>query len=122
MLVTAYADLRPDGQWSLMLVNRDQEAAHTLHIAFHNKASILGYSGDVHAMTFGKAQYAWHPEEVFPMSHPEHPNEPVIVSGYGHADPDGPLKEEDLHVTPKSGIEIPAASIMVLRGRLAPVN
>ena len=90
MLVTAYADLRPDGQWSLMLVNRDQEAAHTLHIAFHNKASILGYSGDVHAMTFGKAQYAWHPEEVFPMSHPEHPNEPVIVSGYGHADPDGP--------------------------------
>lgn len=121
MLVTAYADLRPDGQWSLMLVNRDQEVAHTIRIAFHdkNKNTALGFSGDVHAVTFGSGQYAWHPEAVLPMAHPEHPNEPVIVSGYGHADPDGPPKQEDLHVTPGSGFEIPAASIMVLRGKLA---
>jgi hypothetical protein len=123
-LVTAYADLRPDGQWSLMLVNRDQEVAHTIHIVFQDKdtKSTLGFSGDVHAVTFGSAQYAWHPETVSPMSYPEHPSEPVIVSGYGHADPDGPPKQEDLHVTPASSFEIPAASIMVLRGKLAPAE
>jgi hypothetical protein len=123
-LVTAYADLRPDGQWSLMLVNRDQEVAHTIHIVFQDRTNnrTLGYSGAVHAVTFGSAQYAWHPETISPMSHPERPNEPVIVSGYGHADPDGPPKQEDLQVTPGSGFDIPAASIVVLRGKLAPAQ
>lgn len=124
MLVTAYADLRPDGQWSLMIVNRDQEVAHTVHIAFHDreKERTLSYSGDVHEVIFGKTQYAWHPAEVFPMSHPEHPNEPVIMSGLGLADPDGPPKQQDLHVAPGAGFEIPAASIVVLRGHLEPAG
>ncbi|HEY1810090.1 MAG TPA: discoidin domain-containing protein [Acidobacteriaceae bacterium] len=123
-LVTAYADLRPDGQWSMMLVNRDQEVAHAVHIVFHDleKNSTLGYSGDVQAVIFGKGEYAWHPAPVLPMSHPEHPNEPVIMSGYGHADPDGPPLHKDLQVTPGSEFDIPAASIVVLRGRLAPLD
>jgi len=33
-LVTAYAALRPDGQWSLMVVNKDQENSHEVSIAF----------------------------------------------------------------------------------------
>ena len=33
-LVTAYAVKRPDGQWSLMVVNRDQEVSHRVRIAF----------------------------------------------------------------------------------------
>ena len=33
-LVTAYALKRPDGEWSLMAVNRDQENAHRVRIAF----------------------------------------------------------------------------------------
>lgn len=124
MLVTAYADLRPDGQWSLMLVNRDQDVAHTVNIVFHdrNKGRTLGFSGDVLAITFGRQQYAWHPQTVSPMSHPENPNEPVIVSGYGHADPDGPPARRELHVSPASGFEVPAASIMVLHGRLSPAE
>ena len=119
MMVTAYADLRPDGQWSVLLVNRDQEVAHSIHIVFHDKERTLGYSGGVHVVTFGNQQYAWHPALVFPMSHPERPTEPVIVSGYGHADPDGPPKQGDLQVTPGSAFEIPPASLMVLRGKLA---
>jgi hypothetical protein len=122
MMVTAYADLRPDGLWSLMLVNRDQELAHTVHIVFRNKDASTGYSGNVHAVVFGAGQYSWHPAKVLPMSHPELPTQPVIVSGYGHAAPDGPPSQEDLQVTPASGFEIPAASIMVLRGRLAPAH
>ncbi|MGB9145588.1 MAG: discoidin domain-containing protein [Acidobacteriaceae bacterium] len=124
MLVTAYADHRPDRQWSVMLVNRDQDNAHTVNIVFHNNdnSRSFGFSGDVHAVIFGKDQYAWHPQIVSPMSHPESPSQPVIVSGIGRADPDGPPKQEDLHATPASGFEVPAASIMVVRGSLAPVE
>src|SRR5256886_5849968 len=32
VLVTSYAVLRPDGQWSLMLVNKDQESPHPVRI------------------------------------------------------------------------------------------
>lgn len=122
MMVTAYADLRPDGQWSLMLVNRDQAISHSIRIVFRNNDRTLGFSGDVHTVIFGAGQYAWHPAKVLPMSHPELPVEPVIVSGLGHAAPDGPPKSEDLRVTPASEFQIPAASIMVLRGRIAPLN
>lgn len=124
MLVTAYADLRPDKEWSVMLVNRDQDAAHSIQLVFHDKDGnrTLGFSGAVHAVIFGKDQYAWHPQLVEPMSHPEHPNEPVIISGFGHADPDGPPKQEELQVAPATGFQVPAASIMVIRGTLAPRN
>lgn len=124
MLVTAYADLRPDKQWSVMLVNRDQDNAHNIKIVLHNKDNgrAFGFSGDVHAVIFGKDQYAWHPQTVSPMSHPDNPDEPVIVSGFGHADPDGPPKQEDLHMTPAAGFEVPAASIMVIRGSIVPAS
>jgi len=36
VLVTAYAHERPDGQWSLMLVNRDYDHPHQVRIVFHN--------------------------------------------------------------------------------------
>lgn len=121
LMVTAYAISRPDKKWSVMLVNRDQEEDHTINIVFGNKetGATLGFSGDVDVITFGHEQYAWHPETVSPMSHPEHPNEPVIVSGYGHAQPDGPPKQDKLHVTPASQFTIPAASIVVIRGDIA---
>ena len=35
-LVTAYALKRPDGQWSLLLVNRDQHNAHSVKIGFQD--------------------------------------------------------------------------------------
>ena len=38
-LVTAYALKRPDGEWSLMIVNRDQHNAHRVRIAFKDQAS-----------------------------------------------------------------------------------
>ena len=36
ILVTAYAVLRPDGQWALMLINKDYDNPHAVRIAFHN--------------------------------------------------------------------------------------
>ena len=37
VLVTVYAVLRPDGQWSLMLINKDYDNSHTVNITFHNE-------------------------------------------------------------------------------------
>jgi len=45
-LVTAYALKRPDGEWSLLVVNRDQENAH--HVRMHFAAtggSVIGLAG-----------------------------------------------------------------------------
>ena len=36
VLVTAYAVLRPDGQWALMLINKDYDNSHTVSITFHD--------------------------------------------------------------------------------------
>src|ERR1700749_4157547 len=33
-LVTSYAVLRPDGNWSIMLVNRDENSPHTINVSF----------------------------------------------------------------------------------------
>ena len=100
-LVTAYALQRPDGQWSLMVVNRDQENAHRMRIVFHDAAtnSDRFFSGPVSMSTFGSAQYQWHPTEKS-----------------GFADPDGPVAKSNIGATPESVYELPKASVTVLRG------
>lgn len=62
-LVTAYAAARPDGTWSLMVINKDQENAQTIQITFADASRHLNdeFSGPVGVKTFGSAQYAWHP-------------------------------------------------------------
>src|ERR1700685_4316130 len=54
-LVTAYGALRPDGQWLVLVVNKDQENAHAVSIAFDGpkagardgSGSAVGFSGPV---------------------------------------------------------------------------
>src|SRR5450756_2663135 len=51
-LVTAYALKRPDGEWSLLVVNRDQENGHRVRIAFSGAAdSSAGFAGPVEIAT-----------------------------------------------------------------------
>ena len=100
-LVTAYAAHRPDGQWSLLVVNKDQENPQTLTIRFDDTASgkSVGFGGPVSVTSFGKAQYQWHP-----------------LKDGGMAEPDGPAA---VSIVPGGGtITLPAASITVLRGTL----
>src|SRR5436189_6290312 len=54
VLVTAYALHRPDGQWALMIVNKDQENAHAVRINFGDDAasSDNGFCGTVGVITF----------------------------------------------------------------------
>jgi len=104
VLITAYALLRPDGQWSLLLINKDYDHPHAVHIAFHDGGgkSDHFFEGPVTMITFGRAQYQWH-----------------AARKNGYADPDGPAVESTV---PGGGAEtmyaLPAASVTVLRGKV----
>lgn len=101
VLVTVYAALRPDGEWSLLIVNKDQENAHKVRIAFDNLEPHKSetFAGQVKMATFGSAQYQWHPGGVT-----------------GRADPDGPPARSTISASAETQYELPAASITVLTG------
>jgi len=101
VLVTTYAALRPDRQWSLLIINKDQENAHTVSISFDDeeKKTAASFTGPVSLITFGKAQYVWHPNR-----------------NGGTADPDGPAMKSTVNAGPSTNFSLPAASVTVLRG------
>jgi hypothetical protein len=117
-LVTAYAVKRPDGQWSVMAANRDQLNAHRVRIWFNDSTTRNFFSGPVHISTFGKNQYQWHPAETQFLAHSENPGEqPVIAITKGRADPDGPLMRSTQTGGKDSWYDLPAASVVVIRGK-----
>jgi hypothetical protein len=102
-LVTAYALLRPDGQWSLLVMNRDYDHAHAVSIVFHDAEVSLDhpFAGPVTMITFGKAQYQWHPARKD-----------------GYADPDGPAVRSVVRGGPDAVYTLPPASVNVIRGQV----
>jgi hypothetical protein len=100
-LVTSYAVLRPDGEWSLMLVNKDQQNPQTVRIVFEDEKNSEHYIGQISIATFGSEQYRWHSN----------------VKG-GSADPDGPQKRSSVPAAKNSTFTLPKASVTVVRGKL----
>ncbi|HUL76825.1 MAG TPA: discoidin domain-containing protein [Vicinamibacteria bacterium] len=103
LLVTAYAVERPDGQWALMLVNRDHDRDHAVKVVFADSEAKRdrGFSGPVDRIVFGAAEYQWHSEGTG-----------------GHADPDGPPSRSVVAGGADARYRLPRASIVVLRGRI----
>jgi hypothetical protein len=102
-LVTSYAVHRPDGNWSLMLVNRDETNPHTVRVQFEdskNKQSV-SFSGPVTFVTFGSEQYVW-----------------INDGPNSHADPDHPPIATTIAPGPQTEFTLPKASITVLRGKV----
>ncbi len=89
--LTAYAAKRPDGTWSVMLVNKDA-TAHRVRVRLGGAA----FSGPVRVTTFGSSQYAWSGDTLTP-----------------------PARDQGLLTFAASGptFDIPARSITVLVGR-----
>jgi hypothetical protein len=104
VLVTTYSVLRPDGNWSVMLVNRDENNAHAVRVVFADSTSNreASFSGPVTFVTFGSEQYVWINDG--PNSHP---------------DPDHPPVATALSATPETVFTLPKASVSVLRGKVA---
>jgi hypothetical protein len=101
-LITAYAVTRPDGVWSLMLVNKDQSNAHEVRIAFDEaSAAHKSFSGPILMVTFGSEQYVWKSEG--PNGHPD-PNDPPATKTLPSGTP---------------SVALPQASVTVLRGKVA---
>jgi F5/8 type C domain len=116
-LVTAYAVKRPDGKWAVMAVNRDQQNAHRVRIAFEAADKSSSFAGPVEVSTFGSVQYQWHPAQTRFMAHAETAGQPTIVTTTrGSADPDGPIVHTKLTAEKGAMYDLPAASVVVIRG------
>ncbi|MGB6803977.1 MAG: glycosyl hydrolase family 5, partial [Candidatus Sulfotelmatobacter sp.] len=103
-LVTSYAVHRPDGNWSLMLVNRDETNPHTVRVQFEDSRSKqnVSFSGPVTFVTFGSEQYVW-----------------INDGPESHADPDHPPVATTVAAGAQTAFTLPKASITVLRGKVA---
>jgi NedA-like, galactose-binding domain len=118
VLVTAYAVERPDGQWSLMLVNKDRDSDHSVAVAFADPVAggSRTFSGTVDRVTFGAAEYRWHPDPAAPGAAPPPPR--AHGGPTGHADPDGPPSRSTVTGGAGAVYQLPKASITVLRGKI----
>jgi len=138
-LITAYPVQRPDGRWSVMLINKDENNDHSVRIAFDDPATkqTRSFRGAVDRVVFGSAEYQWHPDPAVDAARQSRPGQPagaqepgegeegdVPVSAArrrpsGHADPDGPASKSTVNANgPGTLYDLPKASIVVLRGSL----
>ena len=103
-LVTSYAVHRPDGNWSLMLVNRDSTSPHTVRVVFEDsqRKRKASFSGPVTSVSFGSEQYVWINDGPNSRPDPDHPPVAMLLQGS------------------RSTFTLPKASITVLRGRVGP--
>jgi F5/8 type C domain len=99
-LLTAYAVSRPDGNWSVMIINKDQSNPHEVSIRFELENTAQSFSGPISLITFGSDQYRW--RSAGPNGHPD-PNDP-------------PLKKTLPQGT--RTVTLPQASVTVLRGKV----
>jgi hypothetical protein len=100
-LVTAYAAARPDGEWSLLVINKDPTNAHAVRVQFADEKSQRHFDGKLSVTTFGAAEYVWHPAGAMSQALPDGP--PAVSSPDARAD---------------TRFTLPRASITVLRGKL----
>ena len=102
VLVTAYPVQRPDGEWSIMVINKDPSNPQTVRLVFDDETGRHNpFSGPVTMTTFGSEQYAWRSEG--PQSHPDPNLPPVNIT---------------LQAGPGFTLTLPKASISVLRGNI----
>lgn len=110
-LVTAYAVKRPDGEWSVLAINKDPNNAHAVSVEFGTGELDSGgagakgvaghFAGAVKVATFGAAEYVWH-----------------SAGAKSYAEPDGPAKRKNVELGAGGKIELPRASVTVITGRV----
>jgi len=100
-IVAAHAVKRPDGQWALMLVNKDPLNAYTVSVSFGKSGSTQHFASPVASEVLSPAQYVWHSD-----------------GANGYPNPDGPFSSTSLSGGASATYTLPAESITVLRGTL----
>jgi hypothetical protein len=103
VLVTVYAVERPDGEWSLLVVNKDQEDAYAMRVAFETGGGEGFFTGEVRQVTFGRRQYVRH-----------------TLGAESHGDPRLPPVATPLTRGAEPLFILPDASLTVPRGKVKP--
>ena len=101
-LVTAYAVLRPDRLWAVMLLNKDPSNAHAIRVRFHNDASgsESEFEGSIDLYQYSRKQYELSADKQKPY--------PIK---------DRPPKHRTLQGSAALVVQLPAYSITIIRGR-----
>src|SRR5205823_2543718 len=103
-LVTGYAVRRPDGQWSIMLINKDPKSAHQITVEFAGSQveAARHFDGPVELFSYSGRQFVWKAD-----------------GEHGHSVRNLPPEHLRLPRLTAEGIELPPYSLTVLRGRLS---
>jgi hypothetical protein len=102
VLITAYPAKRPDGQWSVMVINKDQSNPLRVSLVFDDETGKhSSFSGPVTMTTFGSEQYVWRSQ-----------------GQESHPDPNVPAVSTTLQAGPNFSFILPKASLNVLRGKI----
>jgi len=96
-IVTAYALHRPDGLWSLLLINKDPSQVHEVKVLFHEGSDTGPFIGPIQVVQFSPRQYQLNSdrEKPFPIK----------------SDP--PARFQAIQT-----INLPAYSLTVVRGKV----
>ena len=99
--VTSYAVHRPDGLWSVLLINKDPTQSCKVTIEFHSAIREFVYTTPVELFQYSSAQYILNND----------PSNPVPIRN-------DPPSSTNLNQGNTDSIELPPYSLTVLRGRL----
>jgi hypothetical protein len=97
--VTAYPLQRPDGTWSVLLVNRDFTSAHAVSLQFDTATGAAAFAGTVTQSQFGPQQYGW-----------------IVQGAKSHPSPDGPQATTTVAGGAGALYTLPPQSLTVLTG------
>lgn len=100
-IVTAYALKRPDGLWSLMLINKDPNLAHEVKIVLQNGSRMQVFASPIDVVQFSGEQYQLNSDREKPF--PIRSKPPARFS-----------------IAQTSVISLPAYSLTIVRGSVAP--
>jgi hypothetical protein len=100
--VTAYAVLRPDGLWSVLLINKDPLQSYRAQLRFQGSGSIKSLASSLELFQYSSAQYVLNNDKSNPTPIKNDP------PSYTKLDADN-----------ASSIELPAYSLTVVRGKLS---
>lgn len=103
-LITAYAVHRPDGLWSVLLINKDPGRAYSVTVDFSNTSPrrAAAFKGQVDLFQFSGAQYELNSD----------PNNPFPIKAE-------PPTHQGLDMCDTRSIILPAYSLTVVRGKLS---
>jgi hypothetical protein len=98
-IVTAYALRRPDGLWSLMLVNKDPDQPHDVKVLFQKGSGMNAFGSPIDVVQFSSQQYQLNSDREHPF----------------------PLRSDPparFMATQTAAINLPAYSLTVVRGKV----